>query len=155
MKRSLKIAGIMLLAPVVLAACGDKPYISEPAVLPSGASIQTAVTGGGMRGTEETLVEVNTPAGQSHMVRSGYGLGRELTLATVPGVLNTVTGGVVAGVLQKPGCGDKCGPTINVQGGQAVAMSDADSGSNTETSVNVGIAACPNPVGGTCPVVPH
>ena len=139
----------------LLAACGDKPYVSQPACLSSGACVQTAVAGGGLRGTEETIVGVTDAQGaESLMVRSGYSLGRELVLATVPGVVNTLTGGVVAGVLQGGGCGNNCGGnTFNIQGGQAVAASEANSDSGS--TVNINTAICPLPLpDGTCPILP-
>ena len=143
----------LLFGLCLLSACGDKPYVSQPACLSSGACVQTAVAGGGLRGTEETLVGVTDAQGaESLMVRSGYGLGREIIRDTAPGVIHAVTGtalGALAG-----GCGNSCGGnTYVMQGGQAVAGSTANS--DSESTVNINTALCPLPLpDGTCPLLP-
>lgn len=148
---------VLLFGLGLLSACGDTPYVSERATLDSGASIQTAVTGGGMQGTEETLVGVTDATGaESLMVRSGYGLGRELVLATVPGVVNTLTGGVVAGVLQGGGCGNSCGNTYNIAGGTGgTAVSQAEASSESGVTFT-STTPCLYPVlpDGSCPAMP-
>lgn len=159
MKLLMRLALLLGLTLSLGACMGGGSYVSEPAVLDSGASIQTGVTGGGLRGTEETLVEVNIPGQDpTHMVRSNFGLGREIVRDTVPGVVHTVTGGIVTDVLQgrNSGCqGGSCGTTYVLQGGQAVATSGSTATSGTDTTVTIN-GTCTNPLAdGTCPAMPE
>ena len=156
MDRILKLF-VLLFGFGFLTACGDKPYVSQPACLTSGACVQTAVAGGGLRGTEETLVGVTDAAGaESLMVRSGYGLGREIVRDAASGVIHALTGTVLSNIAGSCG-GNNCGGgnTYVMQGGTAVSQAEANSDSEAGVTFTSTLpclyALLPN---GECPAMP-
>lgn len=160
MKKNVSKTAIAMLIVSIVGACSDKAYTSERAYLDSGSSIQTAVTGGALRGTEETLVGVidGATGEESLMVRSNYSLVRELALAFLPQAGTQLSSGIVAYKLQKPSCGNNCGggttTNILIEGSEAVAISGSESGATSSSEVNIQGASCPNPINGVCPPPP-
>lgn len=132
--------------PFLLAACADM----QTACNSTNDCIETVTAGGGLRGTEETLVAVRLNGqAPSYMVRSSEPLARQVVRAVAP----VVAGSVVSALSCGGNCGGGGSTTFNVSGGQAVAQAQSDSSTDVGVDISIGGGLCPPElmVNGVCP----
>lgn len=137
---------VALAATLSLSACmGGGQAVRE---LPGGTGTLAITSVATLEG-DANLIQRFDASGRevASQLTTGESVAGDVVRATVPAVVNTVTGGIVAGALQGGGCGNNCGggTVINVAGGSAQAIADSDS----ETNVDIDIQM--NPL---CPSVP-
>jgi hypothetical protein len=139
-------------AIVSLSACMGGQQVRE---LPGGGTL--AITSVATLEADANLIQRFDANGQelASQLTTGESVMGDTVRATVPAVVNTLTGGVVAAALGNTGCGNSCGgPTFNIAGG-AGGNAQAVAGSETTTNVGVAVGTCPAPrADGTCPPPP-